>query len=259
MTAPTAGRGSNQYQRRGVGRFFGSRKGAAAVSQAVSSDDDVDEIGWAFHPDAPAWDRCGFGSVRLARPWLDAGFTAEDAKSWSAMGFDPTEASEWRDGQFTPESAHAYAHVAKVSVADAHKWLTESGCPDNHVASWVEAGFSPAEALAWARNMGIGFHDAATAARWRDNGFDTRRDGQPPAGHCALHWIKADSHALHRFAPEEAAAWRARDFSPRDAVAWSAIGCDPVEAFNWRDHGFLPREAQDRRAAGLAPGQPWNP
>ncbi len=79
----------------------------------------------------------------VLRAYVDAGWSVEDAAAWAVHVQRPVDAVLFRLLGLDPASAAGLGEVdASQLVAD---WW-ESGLPREHVAAWLLAGFSPAEA-----------------------------------------------------------------------------------------------------------------
>lgn len=190
-----AGRGSNQYRRQGTPTSPGRASRAATAAAVAEPDDEVEEIAFALHPNGPAWIAAGFRTPAAAAPWIDAGFTAN-------------EASRWRDWKFSPRTAAAWSGELFNDPFDA--------------AGWRRAKFKPREASAW-RSNGFGQTQSRQAQMWRDAGFDAgeagrwHRLGFSVAGREAWRGIGVTE-------PGDAAQWQERKCRPEDAAPYVRQG-----------------------------------
>jgi len=78
------------------------------------------------------------------RPWLDAGFAADDARLWEGAGFRPDEALEWRGFVTT------YRHAGRNNLEESLIWI-----------GW---GYTPSMAHTFMGDFGGTFREAEDLA-----------------------------------------------------------------------------------------------
>lgn len=221
------GRGSNQYQTRGVTASPPDRLTLAAQATAVVEDVDPEEIGWAFDPAKLDWDRAGIQSHAAMTAWSEAGFSAFDAGGWQREKFTPADAARLRDagipsydagrwkqaGVETTDEMIAW-HREGITVQSAHLSLMSRGSLEREVRWWNELGVTePEQRRAWQENnfMPVGDDPQRSAKPWIAIGVtDPQR---------AKKWLE------HRYQTDPD-AWRS-------AVRWEPTGMDPDEVVKW--------------------------
>ncbi|MEV4020465.1 hypothetical protein AB0J35_59300 [Nonomuraea angiospora] len=204
--------------------------------------------------DAQRWRRSGVYTAADARPWRTAGATPYTVDLWLRAGMTPRDAVKWRELGYSPEEA-ADRHMAgerphprgwlwrllhpgeKPGAAfgdedrsSSMRELLRAGIPADRARGYVEAGWTGADALEWAKRS----IEPGQARVFRALGLSSREAGRILAG-------GGDAIALMTD------FWRAG--VPIDEVAaWSAAGFTAAEAARMRAEGVDVEQAQVLRA-----------
>ena len=233
-----AARGSNQYITRGGSRpDLGRRDHGPVVNQVHVEDDDIEQIGWLFHPDGERWTWHGFRTAAEARPWIDAGFDPWDAQSWRRdTRLDAAAASAWvtRFGNH-PGIAAAWIQAGITDPILAGGWEAEGYNPRG-AAVMQDRGYRP-ETVGWGwKNYGWGDHFGAS---WANVGFDPetadryhRRGFGLEEYAIAREWRDADGD----IPVDVAAEWHQAGMTVYGYERWGTVGVnDPTVAAEWED------------------------
>ena len=222
--------------------------------------------------EARLWDAAGFTSG-VARPWIDLGFSADEAircidaeidcgaaqslgqlgqiveilalletdvplKVLLAMADLNASVEEIRNWQFAgvrPSKMLTWTEQGFLEAQSA-EWR-EGGVDPNAAREWNELSVAPAAAISW-RSCGFAASDAAP---WISSGFSSGE---------AKSWRNHDGLEA---GAEESATWKRLSFSPDEAARWNSHGFDPESAYSWRSAGHPPEQARRRVDAGLLP------
>jgi hypothetical protein len=98
----------------------------------------------SLEEDEPNW-------ARTAAKWRDQGWRPADARAWLPVALNPTTANRWAAAGYVPSDAGTVADALSLerrSDEEGPSWLN-TGLPIESIASFIAAGLSPAEAVAW--------------------------------------------------------------------------------------------------------------
>ena len=180
-------------------------------------------------------------SIDELQDWLAAGFrylTVIDG--WRATGIGAKESGRWRSSGFgADEVTHLMA--SDFSLEEIKGWEETFGpfvSSKERINSWRDAGFSVASAKRWnAEHRGI---SEATAATWRDNGYEPESE-----------WVLLETtpEVIEQWrnsgqTPTEVLLWIKSGFDEPTAQNWIAQGLNARQAKRWRDHQYTPAVAQ---------------
>ncbi|MGP3931327.1 hypothetical protein [Nonomuraea sp. KM88] len=199
--------------------------------------------------DAERWRKAGVYTAADARPWRTAGATPYTVDLWLRAGMTPRDAVRWRELGYPPEEA-ADRHLAgelphprgrlwrllhrREKPGDAFadeersgsmRELLRAGVPAGQARAYVEAGWTGADAVEWAKH-GI---EAGQARVFGALGLSAREaervlaSGQDATSLMTEFWRAG-------VPIEEVAAWRAAGFTAGEAARMRAEGTDVEQA-----------------------------
>ncbi|GIH94263.1 hypothetical protein ACFFMN_05990 [Planobispora siamensis] len=199
--------------------------------------------------DAERWRGSGVYTAADVRPWRTAGATPYTVDLWLRAGMTPRDAVRWRELGYSPQEA-ADRHLAGErphprgrlwrllhrsekpgeAFADEERSggmrrLLRAGVPAGRARAYVEAGWTGAAAVEWAKR-GI---EAGQARVFDALGLSAREAGRVLAsGQDAISLMTGFWRAGVPL--DEVAAWRAAGFTAEEAARMRAGGTDVEHA-----------------------------
>jgi hypothetical protein len=185
--------------------------------------------------DARSWRTAG-ATPYTVDLWLRAGMTPRDAVRWRELGYSPQEAADrhlagerphprgrlWRLLHRGEEAGGAFADEER---SDSMRRLLRAGVPAGRARAYVEAGWTGADAVQWAKR-GI---EAGQARVFDALGLSAREAERVLAsGQDAISLMTEFWRAGVPI--DEVAAWRAAGFTGTEAARMRAEGTDVEQA-----------------------------
>ncbi|NUW33183.1 hypothetical protein HTZ77_17345 [Nonomuraea sp. SMC257] len=199
--------------------------------------------------DAERWRTAGVYTAADVRPWRTAGATPYTVDLWLRAGMTPRDAVQWRELGYSPQEAadrhlagerpHSRGRLWRLlhrgekpggAFADEERsggmrQMLRAGVPASRARAYVEAGWTGADAVEWAKR-GI---EAGQARVFDALGLSPREaervlaSGQDAIALMTEFWRAG-------VPIEEVAAWSAVGFTAREAARMRAEGSDVEQA-----------------------------
>lgn len=171
------------------------------------------------------------------KDWIEAGFTASEARKWDKAGFILEAAKGWRDAGSSLSEAKEWEKTG-LSRSTAKEWMKEGFTPSK-TKEWRDAGFfSPAKAQKWKATK----FTPAEAEKFKKKGFDLEEAKRLKESDLGKKWKKTGLDLI------EAKEWEEAGFSPASAKEWKTAGIDLLEAIERKKDGYSAFEAKEQKA-----------